>query len=168
MRGTLSDAVDAQELIKQAGESVRSALDAAQRRADEIVREAETEAQRIRGEAEAEARKRLEQVRDALDQLEAGLGARAAKPEAAPEPPPPEAASQDEPVPGPQQPPAGAGPEPPPVQAANDDGGAVRLVAMKLALDGTSREEAREQLAAEYDVEDLDSLIDEVYAKAGR
>ena len=39
---------------------------------------------------------------------------------------------------------------------------------MKLALDGTSREEAREQLAADYEVDDLDSLLDEVYAKAGK
>jgi hypothetical protein len=39
---------------------------------------------------------------------------------------------------------------------------------MKLALDGTSRAEAREQLAADYEVADLDALLDEVYAKAGR
>jgi len=39
---------------------------------------------------------------------------------------------------------------------------------MKLALDGTSRDEARRQLAADYDVVDLDSLLDEVYSKAGK
>ena len=33
---------------------------------------------------------------------------------------------------------------------------------MKLALDGTSREDARKQLAAEYDVADLDALLDDV------
>jgi DNA-binding response OmpR family regulator len=33
------------------------------------------------------------------------------------------------------------------------------------ALDG---EEARERLAADYDVADLDSLLDEVFAKAGK
>jgi hypothetical protein len=156
--------VDAEELIKQAGESVRSALDAAQRRAEEIVREAEAEARRIRGEAEAEARERLEQVRQALDRLEAGLGAKAVQPDAPPPPAEPPAG-----VPDPEPTAAKADPEPSPAAAAtNDDGGAVRLVAMKLALDGTSREEAREQLAAEYDVKDLDSLLDEVYSKAGR
>ena len=39
---------------------------------------------------------------------------------------------------------------------------------MKLALDGTSREAAREQLAGEYDVADLDGLLDDVYSRAGR
>jgi cell division septum initiation protein DivIVA len=163
--------MEAEELIKQAGESMRSALDAAQRRADEIVREAEAEAQRIRGEAEAEARKRLEQVRDALDQLEAGFGGRAAQPEAAPTPRRTEPTPQGAPAPDPGAPPAAdeTEPEPPPAaQKAHDEGGAARLVAMKLALDGTSRDEAREQLAAEYEVDDLDSLLDEVYSKAGR
>src|SRR5215212_7049115 len=45
---------------------------------------------------------------------------------------------------------------------------AARLVAMKLALDGTPREEARTQLSADYDLADLEGLLDEVYAKAGR
>ena len=53
-------------------------------------------------------------------------------------------------------------------EVPTDDGGAARLVAMKLALDGTSRDEARKQLAADYHVDDLDSLLDDVYAKAGR
>jgi hypothetical protein len=161
--------VDPEELIKQAGESVRSALDAAQRRAEEIVREAEAEARRIRGQAEAEARKRLEQVREALDQLEAGLEAKVAPPQGAPrsprKEPAPQAAQGPEPSPSASEP----EPEPPPAdQETNDDGGAARLVAMKLALDGISQEEARKQLGAEYEVDDLDSLLDEVYSKAGR
>jgi hypothetical protein len=39
---------------------------------------------------------------------------------------------------------------------------------MKLALDGTSRDDARKQLSADYDVGDLDGLLDDVYAKAGK
>jgi hypothetical protein len=39
---------------------------------------------------------------------------------------------------------------------------------MKLALDGTSRDETRKQLAADYAVDDLDALLDEVYSKAGK
>jgi cell division initiation protein len=162
--------MDAEQLIKETSETVRSALESAQRRADEIVREAEAEAQRIRASAEAEARERLDQVRQALERLEAGLGAgsapqersteaaqkpaRSAKQPSEPEP--------DAPEPEPASAPAASN------QAPGDDAGAARLVAMKPALDGTSRDEARKQLAADYHVDDLDSLLDDVYAKAGR
>jgi vacuolar-type H+-ATPase subunit H len=155
--------MDAEDLIRQTSDSVRAALEAAQRRADEIVREAEADAQRIRGRAEAEARERLDQVRHAVEQFEAGLGATSAPSNTEPKP---QAAS-----PEPEPPASEAEPEPPaatPTQTPSDDGGAARLVAMKLALDGTSRDEARKQLAAEYAVDDLDSLLDEVYSKAGR
>ncbi len=172
--------MDAEDLIRQTSDSVRAALEAAQRRADEIVGEAEAEAQRIRGRAEAEARERLDQVRQALEQLEAGLGAKSAPPKsqsAEPRPAPAEAASGNvsteelvqrlkaggEGANSQPQPPAAA-----PNETSSDEAGAARLVAMKLALDGTSRAQAREQLAADYQVADLDSLLDEVYAKAGK
>ena len=68
-----------------------------------------------------------------------------------------------EPVPEPTPPPDET--DPPSPTSSND--AAARLVAMKLALDGTSREDARKRLAADYDVADLDVLLDEVYARAG-
>jgi hypothetical protein len=104
-------------------------------------------------------------VRQALDRLEAGIGGKAeqAAPDPAPRTEPARAAEPDPEPPAPK-----AAPEPSPPPPTNDDGGAVRLVAMKLALDGMPREEAHQQLAAEYDVKDLDSLLDEVYSKAGR
>ena len=158
--------MDAEQLIKDTSEAVRSALESAQRRADEIVREAEAEAQRIRAEAEAEARERLDQVRQALERLEAGLGAGST-----PQQPSTEVREAPaEPPPEPPEPVADA-PEPEAASAASnagDDAGAARLVAMKLALDGTSRDEARKQLAADYRIDDLDSLLDDVYTKAGR
>ena len=162
-------------MIKQTAENVRAALDSAQQRADEIVREAEAEAQRIRSRAETEARERLDQVREALERLEAGLGdptsppasvpesARKAPKAAKPEPPEPPVelkAPEPEPQPAPRTKASN--------EAPNADAGAARLVAMKLALDGTSRDEARDQLAADYEVADLDALLDEVYAKAGK
>jgi hypothetical protein len=156
--------MDAEQLIKETSEAVRSALESAQRRADEIVREAEAEAQRIRAEAEAEARERLDQVRQALERLEAGLGAGST-----PQPRSTEATGTPaEPAPQPSEPLADA-PEPAAAASnAGDDAGAARLVAMKLALDGTSRDDARKQLAGNYHVDDLDSLLDDVYAKAGK
>jgi hypothetical protein len=165
--------VDAEELINKTAEKVRAALDSAQERADEIVRDAEAEAQRIRARAEAEARERLDQVREALERLEAGLGG--ASPPLASKPaakaPPAETSEPEAPAPA-EQP---APPEPEPESApeasnktSGDDAGAARLVAMKLALDDTPRDEARKRLAAEYDLPDLDGLLDDVYAKAGR
>jgi hypothetical protein len=78
-----------------------------------------------------------------------------------------------EPTPEPTPPPETQAPEPAASAnggdaAASGDDAAVRLVAMKLALDGTSREAARKELAAEYDVADLDGLLDDVYSKAGK
>jgi hypothetical protein len=165
--------VDAEELIKQTAEKVRAALDGAQERADEIVREAEAEAQRIRSRAEAEARERLDQVREALERLEAGLGG--ARPQQASKPAanaPPAEKSEPE-ASAPAEEPAPPEPEPEPAReasnkASGDDSGAARLVAMKLALDDTPRDEARERLAAEYDLPDLDGLLDDVYSKAGK
>jgi hypothetical protein len=37
-----------------------------------------------------------------------------------------------------------------------------------MALDGTARDVVRNELAAAYSVPDLDGLLDDVYAKAGR
>lgn len=166
--------MDVEELIKQTAEKVRAALDGAQERADQIVREAEQDAQRIRSRAEAEARERLDQVREALGKLEAGLG-RTPPPQASdPEPAAKAPEPQAEPEPERQEPsPAAKAPEPEPApetsgKASNDDAGAARLVAMKLALDGTSREQARERLAAEYSLPDLDALLEDVYSKAGQ
>ena len=175
-RGNLKIGMDADELIKQTAEKVRAALDGAQERADQIVREAEEEAQRIRSRAEAEARERLDQVREALGRLEAGLSGspspQASDPEPAPKEPRPQAEPEPQPEPErPKPPPETKAPAPEPApsaQPSNDDAGAARLVAMKLALDGTSRDEAREQLAADYDLPDLDALLEDVYSKAGR
>ncbi|MGH2924424.1 MAG: hypothetical protein ACRDK1_00470 [Solirubrobacterales bacterium] len=167
--------MDAEELIRQATDSVRSALDAAQRRAQEIVAQAEADAKgiraeaeaaakrirteaedaagRIRGQAEGQAQRRLQEVRGALDELRGRLSdeGEAAGSATAATPPPPASA---EPSPTPKAEPSGAG------------DAAARLVAMKLALDGTPRDEARTQLAAEFEVADLDGLLDEVYARA--
>ncbi|MGH2967130.1 MAG: hypothetical protein ACRDMH_17365 [Solirubrobacterales bacterium] len=199
-----SPQMDAEELVRQAADSVRSALDEGQRRAREIVKEAESQAERIRAEAEeaasrirveaeGQAQRRLEDVRSALDQLQGSLsssrdgagrrgraksGAGEApesevepgpvtvpepEPPATPEPTPvPEPEPMPEPVPEPTPPPDETNPPSP--TPSND--AAARLVAMKLALDGTSREDARKRLAADYDVADLDVLLDDVYSRA--
>src|ERR671930_470143 len=118
--------MDPEELIKQASESMRAAIDAAEGRAEEIIREAEQEAQRIRSEAEAtaqrarssaeaEAQRRLDEVRSALDALQGKLtGASEVQPGpvTVPEPEPPTTPEPTpEPPPEPMPPPT---PEPTP------------------------------------------------------
>jgi outer membrane biosynthesis protein TonB len=160
-----------EDIVKQVADRVREALDDAERRAGEIVRAAEEEANRIRTRAEAEARNQLDDVRKAIDQLQ-GVFSREldAKvepgPVTVPEPePPPVPEPEPLPVPEPEPPPDEATPPSPEPPA---DAGAARLVALKLALDGAPREQVRERLAADYPLDDVDSLLDDVYAKAGK
>ncbi len=196
--------MNAEELVRKAGETVRAVLDDAQRRAEEILSEAreqadrvraeaEEAASRVRAEAEAQAQKRVEDVRSALDQLHGSLGGDRGSdgvapesevepgPVTVPEPEPPatpepmpEPAPEPMPVPTPEPaPPPGETDRPAAAGGADaaerrSDDAAARLVAMKLALDGTPREEAGMLLSSDYDVAELDALLDDVYAKAGK
>ena len=82
-------------------------------------------------------------------------------PEPAPEPSP---EPTPDPVPGPT--PLPSEPEMPP--AANGDA-AAKLVALKMALEGSSREEIEQRLASDYGMaEPPGSLLDDVLARAGR
>jgi hypothetical protein len=57
-----------------------------------------------------------------------------------------------------------------PLPAAADDGdeAGARLIAFNMALMGTPREEAAKYLAAQFEIGDLDALLDDVYTRAGR
>jgi DivIVA domain-containing protein len=50
---------------------------------------------------------------------------------------------------------------------SDDDAGA-RLIALNMALSGSSREETAAYLAEHFELADLDALLDDVYARAGR
>jgi DivIVA domain-containing protein len=52
--------------------------------------------------------------------------------------------------------------------ALSDDEAGARLVALNMALEGASRDEAGRYLAEHYELTDLDALLDDVYASAGR
>src|SRR5690242_5378558 len=186
------------EAIDEAQQQAQEILSEAEAQAKRVREEAERlrgEAERIRADAEADARRRLDEVQVALKDLQGRLSGKpygevdpgpVTVPEPTPQPvpePTPEPVPEPTPEPVPEptpdpvpEPTPDPVPEPtPPAEtpaAANGDGGdsdaAARLVAMKLALDGTSREAAREQLAAEYEVADLDGLLDDVYSRAGK
>jgi hypothetical protein len=182
---SVREAVD--EAQQQADEIVKEAEAQAKRVREEAER-MRGEAKRIRADAEADARRRLDEVQTALKDLQGRLSGKPSSevdpgpvkvPEPTPEPvpePTPQPVPEPTPEPAPEPTPEPV-PEPtPPVEtpaaetaSANGEAdAAARLVAMKLALDGTSREDAREQLAAEYEVADLDGLLDDVYSKAGK
>src|SRR4051794_12776629 len=183
---------DAIDEAQQQADGIVAEAEAQAKRVREEAERLRTEAERIRADAETDARRRLDEVQTALKDLQGRLSGKASSevnpgpvtvPEPTPQPvpePTPEPVPEPTPEPVPEPTPDPV-PEPtPPVETpavsetatANGDAGgsdtAARLVAMKLALDGTSRDDAREQLAAEYEVADLDGLLDDVYSKTGK
>ena len=83
-------------------------------------------------------------------------------PDPAPEPTPD---PLPEPTPLPQPP---SEPDITPAATANGSEAGARLVAMKMALDGSSREEVERHLADVYGLEDSAPLLDDVFARAGK
>ena len=57
-----------------------------------------------------------------------------------------------------------AKPTPPPADRSNEG---ARLIALNMALSGTPRDETARYLADNFDLEDQEDLLDEVYARAG-
>jgi hypothetical protein len=181
--------MDADQIADEVAARVRALIAGAEERAAEILREADDQATRIRARAESDARKRLDEMRTAFDELQgrldAGPGAEVEPgPVVVPEPEPPR-----EPEPGPvpvpePEPPLEPEPEPPdvpeptpeppapdqpPVSAeanAGADKAAARLVAMKMALDGATREEIDRHLAENYSLSNREGLLDDVLARA--
>jgi vacuolar-type H+-ATPase subunit H len=190
----MADANLPEELAAQAAEAVRRAVIGATERAEQVVREAEAEAARIRERAESEAaqireraeqdaRDQIEAARRALDELGGSLApavsaATPGAPQAETEPEPtPEPAPEPEPVqpaesPGaPEAPVSPPAPEPeqPTVEtsesAGNGDDAAVRLVAMKLAVEGKDPAAMEAELVEKFGPGDRSTLLREVLAR---
>jgi outer membrane biosynthesis protein TonB len=176
---------DVDAVVASVAAQVRKAIADAEARASEIVTAAEREAEGIRARAEAEARDQVEGAKRALEELTARFGSGAAAsgpaappppPEAKAPPPPPSPAAPDPTPPAPEPAAAPPAPEPTPApasppagsQAGGDDTQAARLVAMKMALDGDSREAIEAELERSYTLADRAALVDEVLAKAGK
>jgi outer membrane biosynthesis protein TonB len=183
--------MDAEQIVRDVAEKVRDLITQAEERAAQIVRDAEDEATRIRARAEADARKQLDEVKAAFEELQGRFGAAAPSAEVEPgpvvvpepEPPPvpePQPPPVPEPAPEPSPPPAPERvpePTPPPDEgtpptAANGkkshDAAGARLVAMNMALDGASRGDIEAKLAAEYELDDAGSIVDDVLALSGK
>jgi hypothetical protein len=185
------------DALAQAEERAQEVVGEAEERARRLVADAESEAQRIRERAEAEADERLAKVREALSGLEGALGTKAEvdpRPPQVPEPTPqpmPEPTPPAEPEPMPPAEPEPMPPEPeiePPAPPQPDrdapaaapagtalNGGAekgdeigARIVATKMALDGSSRDEIAAHLAEHYEVAKPEALLDFAMQRAKR
>jgi len=181
--------------LNEAEDKAREIVATAEDRAKEVISNAEAEGVRIRERADEEAQERLANVREALTQLEGSFGSSPTSeidpgPAEVPEPMPPvepEPSPPAEPEPMPPAEPEPMPPDPeiePPAPAQPDrespqmengfsnershDATAARIVAMKMALDGSSRDEIAGHLSSNYDVDSSDKLLDDVMARAKR
>jgi hypothetical protein len=58
--------------------------------------------------------------------------------------------------------------EPPPSAAQGEGVEGARVIALNMALNGSSREETARYLSENFQIADPEALLDEVYARAGR
>jgi DivIVA domain-containing protein len=178
-------------IVEAAERCAQEIRDAAQADAREHVANVTAAADRLRERIEQmerdmtqlviDLREGADRLRGDLDGLQAGTDAlstaRAAAPSApAPSPALPEpraVAPPPEPPPDPELAAAAAAepaaaPDPAATHEPKDgDSAAARIVALDMALSGTSREETDRYLAENYDLADRAALLDEVYAAAG-
>src|SRR5688572_11805428 len=181
--------------LDEAEEKAREIVATAEDRAKELIANAEAEASSIRERAEEETQDRLAQIRDALASIEGTLNRSPSSeidpgPAEVPEPIPPVEPEPSPPTEPEPQPPAEPEPQPPepeiepPAPAEPDRGApqltngfksdrsadatAARIVAMKMALDGSGRDEISSHLDENYDLENPDKLLDDVMSRAKR
>lgn len=186
------------DLERGAGAGASSVAGGAGEKVAEILSVAEAKAGEIEAEARQRAESIVADARERVSRLGRELSGSAATPEAevnpepavvpeptvpqpevdptptivpepAPEPmpePSPDPAPEPGPEPMPSPTPLPSQPDVPP--AANGEVAAAKLVALKMALDGSSREEIEKRLADEYGLEDCGPLLDDVLARAGR
>ena len=180
-------------LADVASQKVASIVEAAEAKAKEIEADARREADELLSNARDQARDQLERAQRSVanligqaDELRERIGEMAQAvvggegtrgetepgPRPVPEPAPPQPEVDPTPVTVPEPAPPRIPepqPEPPLPAAANGaDDQAARLVAMKMALDGSSREDIAKHLAATYELADTDELLDAVFERAGK
>lgn len=148
----------AAELRTEAAQEIEVQLERAQavasrlsERADEIERSLQGLAGRVRDEISA-LKADLEELRAVGE----GIGETRSAP-------PPPAAPEPEPA-------AQAAPEPaaePEATSAREGNEGARVIALNMALNGSSREETARYLAENFEIKDPEALLDEVYARVG-
>jgi DivIVA domain-containing protein len=159
---------EADELLSNARDQARDQLERAQRSVANLIGQAD------------ELGERIGEMAQAVVGGEGSRGEIEPGPRPVPEPAPPEPEVDPTPVTVPEPtPPREPEPEPPtipepqpeppaPAAANGADDQAARLVAMKMALDGSPREHIAKHLAANYELADTDDLLDAVFERAGK
>jgi hypothetical protein len=149
---------EAQRQTETQLERIEAATDRLAARAEEIERALDDLGERVRGT--------IASLREDLRELRGSESERAAPaPEPGPAPEPAEATPAPEPGPAP-----GATPAPEP---AGDAGGpaegneGARVIALNMALNGSTREETGRYLAENFELDDPEALLDDVFARAG-
>jgi DivIVA domain-containing protein len=180
-----------QAIVEAAERGAQEIREAAQAEAREHVAHVTAAADRLRERIEQmerdmtqlviDLREGADRLRGDLDALQAGTDALSTARAAAPAAPAP-APAEPPPVEPPPAEPRAVAPTPEPPAAApepsapepsttpgpkNGDSAAARIVALDMALSGTSREDTDRYLAENYDLPDRAALLDEVYAAAG-
>jgi hypothetical protein len=167
----------ASEILSAAEQLAEDITRAARREADSIRARAGSESDEARtamrrrigrlGEMADAMQQQLVQMRSELDALRGSLGASDGADAVGVGEPEPEPGSLDEPtfvfIDAPD---AGSATGPEPV--TDPDEVAARLVALNMAMSGASREETARYLREHHSLADLERLLDEVYAGAGR
>jgi hypothetical protein len=163
-------------LAASASQRVQAILEAAEASAEAIRRDAQDEADAIRAQARADAGRASESIEAAvrrLEELHGELGALITSLRAGEGAPPQTSGAAPQAAQTPSQaaevPPQAAGTPPAveePPAAAEPDLAGVRLIALNMALEGTSREETAQFLAENFSLSESDPLLDEVYASA--
>ena len=158
---------EADELRSNAKEQARDQIERAQRSVASLIGQADQLRERIGAMAKdvvapEEPRSETEPAPDPVPEPAPPTPEVDPTPVTVPEPEPPR-----EPEP---EPPSIPEPRPdPPAPAANGaDEQAARLVGLKMALDGSSRDEVAKHLAEKYELSDTGELLDQVFARAGK
>jgi ABC-type transporter Mla subunit MlaD len=155
----------AAELRAEAAQEIDAQLKRAEAVAGRLAERANTIEQALQGIADS-VRDELSALRADLEELRAvGEGVAEVRANAAAEPAPAE--------PEPESTPMAAEPEPEPAPSpaagppAGDGHEGARVIALNMALNGSSREETARYLDENFELENPEALLDEVYARVG-
>jgi len=124
--------------------------------------EVEEEVEEASAEAAHEAAPEVEEAETSEAEPEEADQTELAEEAEAEEAPAEEAAAEPEAAPEPEE-----APEPTPPAAEGEGAEGARLIALNMALNGTPREETARYLQENFDLQNTDSILDEVYARVG-